>query len=139
MVDQGVIQRKISKIIYCMGRIEKYQGITEKEFLASPDAVDIVVHNFFVILQNVIDVGTHIIADDNLGDMVFLMDIPDILEREGILSTDYSPRLKAMIGFRNIIAYEYGDIDLKMVYRILKENLVDIYLFMDAITRYCRM
>lgn len=139
MVDQGVIQRKISKIIHCMGRIEKYQRATQEEFLANPDSIDIVLHNFFVMLQNVIDVGTHIIADDNLGDMVFLMDIPDILVREGILTVDYLPRLKAMIGFRNIIAHEYGDIDLKMVYRILKENLGDLYVFMDAITRYCRM
>ena len=49
-----------------------------REYFTIRHAVDIVVHNFFVILQNVIDVGTHIIADDNLGDMVFLMDIPDI-------------------------------------------------------------
>ena len=60
-------------------------------------------------------------------------------QKSSIAWVDYSPRIKAMIGFRNIIAHEYGDIDLKMVYRILKENLVDIHVFMDAITRYCRM
>ncbi len=50
-----------------------------EEFLTNDDVKDIVTHNLFVLLQNIIDIGTHLISDAGMEEPVFLSDIPALL------------------------------------------------------------
>ena len=45
-------------------------------------------------------------------------------------------KLRAMRGFRNIVVYRYGKIDDKIAFEILKENLLDFYVFIKRIEEF---
>lgn len=139
MVDKEVISKKISLINHSLQRIEKYKGISLEEYLKNEDIQDITTHNLFIILQYIIGIGTHIIADDGLGEISYLSDIPEILAREEVISKELINPLKSMMGFRNILAHQYGDLDLKVVYDITQVRLKDIYSFLQNIIEYCRL
>ncbi len=136
MVDVGIVQRKTSKIMHCLKRLAPYQVMEEEVFLQNQDAMDIAAHNLYVVLQQLIDLGAHVIADDHLGDMTIMSDIPEILSREGILSGDLPGLFRKMIGFRNLLAHEYGDLDIRIMHRILREHQMDIRRVLDAMLQY---
>lgn len=139
MVSMNIIKRKINAIEYNLKRIVRYQHLSLEEFLADEDARDIVAHNLFVMLQNVIDIGTHLISDAGLEEPSFLSEIPDLLAKEKVIGGEMVKPLKSMIGLRNIIAHEYGDLNFKIIYGIVKENLGDINSFLGDVVRYCKL
>ncbi len=139
MVDSIIIVKKINAIRYNMSRIMKYKDVSLEEFIRDEDIRDITVHNLFILLQHVIDIGTHIIADGNMEEPVFVSDIADILKREGVLDNRLANSLKSMIGLRNIIAHEYGDIDFGIIHRIITEHIIDVDLFLDRVIKYAQL
>ncbi len=136
MVDINIIIKKINSINHNLKRIEKYKNITLEEFLKNEDIKDIVTHNLFVMIQHIIDIGTHIIADENMDEPVFVSDIAHILSKEEVLPENLVKPMQSMIGLRNIIAHVYGDIDFKIIYKIIMTNVNDVYLFLESIIKY---
>ena len=80
--------------------------------------------------------GTHIIADENMDEPVFVSDIAHILSKEEVLPENLVKPMQSMIGLRNIIAHVYGDIDFKIIYKIIMTNVNDVYLFLESIIKY---
>jgi uncharacterized protein YutE (UPF0331/DUF86 family) len=87
-----------------------------EEFLVDEDARDIVTHNLFITLQNIIDFGTHLISDVGLEEPDFLTEIPGILAKEKIIEAQLEEPIRGMIGLRNLIAHEYGELDFKIIH-----------------------
>jgi uncharacterized protein YutE (UPF0331/DUF86 family) len=139
MVDTIILVKKINAIRYNMSRIMKYKDVSLEEFIRDEDIRDIMAHNLFMLLQHVIDIGTNIIADGNMEEPVFVSDIADILKREGVLDNRLANSLKSMIGLRNIIAHEYGDIDFGIIHRIITEHIIDVDLFLDRVIKYVQL
>ncbi len=54
------------------------------------------------------------------------------------MSEELKDKLKKMKGFRNILVHRYGKIDDKLAYYILKENIDDFRLFMQAIEEFLK-
>jgi uncharacterized protein YutE (UPF0331/DUF86 family) len=136
VTDQNIIVRKINAIKHNMKRIEQYRDVPLGQFLKDDDIKDIVAHNLFILLQHIIDLGTHIISDENMKEPVFMSDIADILAKENVLDGNLVRPMKSMIGLRNIIAHEYGDIDFKIIHRIMTSSVKDINLILDCIIRF---
>jgi uncharacterized protein YutE (UPF0331/DUF86 family) len=53
-------------------------------------------------------------------------DVVDILVERSLLKEEQRGRYILMIQFRNRIVHFYNDMDLKILYQILQEELVDI-------------
>lgn len=136
MVDHNIVVKKINSIKHNMVRILKYKSVPLEEFLQDEDGKDIVTHNLFIMLQHIIDIGTHVIADENMEEPVFVSDIADILAKEGVLDKSLVKPLKSMIGLRNIIAHEYGDIDFRIIHKIITSNIHDVNSILENIINY---
>ena len=139
MLNSSIIIKKVNLIIYYLKRITSHSNISLVEFLENEDSKDIVMHNLFMVLQNIIDIGTHIISDEGMEEPDYMSDIPDILAKENVIENELVKPLKSMIGLRNIIAHEYGDIDFNIIYKIIKENISDINNFIDNIIKYYKL
>lgn len=137
MVDSILLMKKISKIEYHISRIQKYNDIEYEDFISNEDVKDIILHNLFITIQYMIDMVTHIIADDQLGEMAFVSDCADILHKEKILNEGERENLRKIIGFRNIIAHQYGDVDYKIVYFVMKDGLKDLSRILKKVIDYC--
>jgi Uncharacterized conserved protein len=137
MVNRNIIKAKINAIQHNLTRISNYDHLTLEEFLKDEDAQDIIVHNLFILLQNMIDIGTHIIADTNMEAPDYLAEIADALVKEKVIPCELLKPLKAMIGLRNIIAHEYGDLNFTIIYKIIHENMGNIQMFLQGVIQYC--
>jgi len=136
MVDYNIVVKKINSINHNIARIVRYKSVPLEVFLQDEDGKDIVTHNLFIMLQHIIDLGTHIIADENMEEPVFVSDIADILAKEGVLDKSLVKPLKSMIGLRNIIAHEYGDIDFKIIHKIITSKIHDVNSILENIIKY---
>ncbi|MGB9977096.1 type VII toxin-antitoxin system HepT family RNase toxin [Thermovenabulum sp.] len=139
MVKKEIISKKINLIKYHLDRIVLKSNISLQEFLNNEDVKDIVCHNLFVVLQNIIDICNHIISDEGMEEPVYLSDMADILAKEKVIRKELIKPLKKMMGLRNLLAHQYGDIDFKVIYFIVQNELKDIYVFMEDIISYSKL
>jgi len=139
MVDRELISKKVNLIRYHLERIFLKSNISLDEFLNDVDSKDIVCHNLFILLQNIIDICSHIISDEGLEEPTFYSDMADILAKGKVIREDLKQPLKNMIGLRNIIAHQYGDIDFNIIYKIVKEDIKDVYKLLEDVINYSRL
>ena len=100
-----------------------------EEFLNDDIIQDVLEYNLFIAINMMIDIATHIVVDNNMGNPETLGGAFSILNKEKYLSKDESKAYRNMVGLRNILSHEYVNIDKNIVYDILKNNLIDIKKF----------
>ena len=85
-----------------------------------------------------LDIGSHIIAEEGLGDPLEYRDIFIILTQTKILPKHRETAFLNMVGLRNRIVHLYEEIDHKRIHHFLKKDLSDFEVFLKAATRYLR-
>lgn len=86
-----------------------------------------------VSIECIIDICGLIVTGLRLGLPAEEDDLFEKLEQAGIISPSRKEALKGMKGFRNILVHEYGRIDDRMVYELLRTKLNDFELFKQGI------
>jgi uncharacterized protein YutE (UPF0331/DUF86 family) len=61
-----------------------------------------------------------------------------ILLENKIISKNLAQKLTKMLGLRNILVHEYGKIDRREIFKILKEQLSDLEEFKKQIIRFLK-
>lgn len=129
MVNIQVIKQRINQLTNSLNKIERFQGLSLEEFLRNDIAQDVVEYNLFIAINMIIDLATHIVVDNNLGNPETLGEAFNVLNREKYLSDDETKIYRNMVGLRNILSHEYLKIDKKIIYDVLQNNLIDIKKF----------
>jgi uncharacterized protein YutE (UPF0331/DUF86 family) len=135
VVDTNVVLSRITKIRECTAVLRRYSLLDQKAFLRNTDISSSAERQLQVAIQAVIDIGNHVLSDRDLGTPKDYRDIFRILAEHKIVSKALSIRLSAMAGLRNVLVHDYLDVDLKIVYRILKKDLVDFETFIKAVLK----
>jgi len=78
-----------------------------------------------VSIESVLDICAQIVIELRLGLPSEEDDIFEKLEQAKIITPVTKETLKRMKGFRNILVHEYGHIDDRLVYDVLKNNIDD--------------
>lgn len=126
MVNIDVIKKRLNQLSTSLNKIERFKDISLEEFLNDDIIQDVVEYNLFIVINMMIDIATHIVVDNNMGNPETLGGAFGILNKAKYLSDDESRTYRNMVGLRNILSHEYVNIDKKMIYDILKNNLIDI-------------
>lgn len=88
-----------------------------------------------VSIECVIHVCALIVSGLRLGLPSEEDDLFERLEEAGIISSDMKETLKKMKGFRNLLVHEYGRINEKIVYDMVKNRLSDFTDFKKEIIK----
>ena len=81
------------------------------------------------IINVCVDLGAEVVSLKQLGYPETYRDIFQILEKEKIITASLSKKMKNLVGLRNLLAHEYGTINLELLYEQAKEiNFVEKYL-----------
>lgn len=139
MVNQTIIKAKINHINANLERLVQKKNISLQEFKANIDLQDIILHNLQLAIQGCVDIASHIISDEGWTVPDTLAGLFDSLAEHGVIPQDLNINLKKMSGFRNIIIHEYGSIDLSRVYKILTEDIKDIYQFLKQVCLFAKI
>ena len=93
----------------------------EEEFVESKEkqySVSMIMMN---LVTACIDIGTEIITIKHLGVPSSYRHVFEILLKEKIISLPLSKKMKNLVGLRNILAHEYGEINMELLYEQARE------------------
>lgn len=131
MTDESLIEKKLTEI--------ESRVLTLRE-LARPEEIrDDLVQQGFVnytlqtAIQAALDVASHIISDQRLGEPRTNRAAFELLARRGWIPRELGAELARMAGFRNVLVHQYDEVDLGKVEEILRDHLGELLAFVAAI------
>ncbi len=98
--------------------------IREERFIA---------HTLQMAAQAALDVASHIVSDERLGEPQTNREMFALLEQSGWLAAPLSTRMQAMAGFRNLVVHGYAKVDPGVLRDIVVHRLDDLLEFVAAI------
>ncbi len=90
-------------------------------------------HSLQLAIQAVLDVASHIVADDQLGEPATNVELFDLLVGASWIADAQRGALRNMAGFRNVLVHEYVRVDLGIVRDVLENHLDELLDFVRAI------
>jgi len=105
--------------------LEGLRSYSYDEFVSNPEHYGSAERFLQLSIEAVSDIGSHIIADMELGEISWHRDIPEIFARKNYINSALAEKWVRMIGFRNILVHDYLDIDRHAVFDVLQNKLTD--------------
>lgn len=131
MTDADLVAKKLAQIETC---------VRELRALAHPEAITsdvreerFVEHTLQIAIQSALDVASHIVSDERLGEPRTNHELFELLGRAGFLPADLADTLRRMVGFRNVLVHGYAAVDLAIVRDVVENRLDDLLAFTRAI------
>lgn len=133
MTDPDLVAKKLALIETC---VEQLRSLSRPEHLRSDVREErFVEHTLQVAIQAALDVASHIVSDDRLGEPETNRELFDLLAGAGRIAAPLAATLRDMAGFRNVMVHGYQDVDLGVVEDVLRNHLGDLLAFVAAIRR----
>ena len=136
MVRPEVLRKRLNKLDEYLSILDELRQVNREAFNTQPQLYGSAERFLHLAIETVLDVGNHIIADENLGVINHYSDIPNILADNGYISAELAQRWIRMIGFRNILVHDYLDIDRDIVYGVLQSDLADFETLKQAFAQF---
>lgn len=136
MVDAATVRRILNSLNEALEHLKSKQDVSFEEYKKDRDIQAIVERRLETAIQACIDIGNHIVSQQNWDSPSDYGEIFSILAEHRVLSEKQRDRLIRMVGFRNVLIHEYRDILLDKVYDILKNRLSDFYDFAQVVLDY---
>ncbi|MPY88816.1 MAG: DUF86 domain-containing protein [Luteitalea sp.] len=121
MTDPELVEKKLAFIETC---------VAELRTLAHPEQLHddvrearFVQHTLQLAVQAALDVASHIVSDERLGEPRTNRELFELLETRWTLPKELAETLGRMVGFRNIVVHGYEAVDLDIVSDIVAHRL----------------
>ena len=131
MTDPALVRKKLAAIVSAVSDLRRLaridalrHDIREERFIE---------HTLQLAIQAALDVASHIVSDEALGEPLTNRQLFDLLARAGWLQGEMADRLSRMAGFRNVLVHGYDEVDLAIVEDILRHRLDDLLEFVSVI------
>ncbi len=136
MVRAEIIRKRMNRLDDYLTVLKKSQKYSFEEFTADPERYGSSERFLHLAIEALIDMGNHVIADSELGVVNWYSDIPKIMVEKEFISSELGEKWIRMIGFRNTLVHEYIDIDRKIVYDVLQNNIQDLEALKRAFAQF---
>ncbi len=133
MTNLNVIENKISAARKYLKILEGYKKYSREEIEKNIDIRGAVERYLYLAVQAAIDLAEAVIALKRFRKPTTMAESFVILKEEGMIDEEISEPVIKMVGFRNIIAHDYGEINYDIVYDILHQRLKDIEKFIGMV------
>lgn len=133
MSNLETIENKISAIKKYLNILENYEDYSQQEIEDNIHLKGAVERYLYLVTQATIDLAESVISYKDLRKPTTMAKNFEVLREEKIISQNLAKKLSQMVGFRNIIAHDYEEVDYDVVYDILHQGLQDIKKFIDKI------
>lgn len=136
MIRPEVIRRRLNKLEEYLSILEGLRQYQLDEFLSNPERYGSAERFLQLAIEVLMDMGSHIIAEMDLGIINTYSDIPIIFSEKGYIDDELREKWIRMIGFRNVLVHEYVEIDRKIVYDVLQHHLTDLIALKKVFARF---
>lgn len=124
MTDPDLVAKKLAFVETCvrelqtLGRLEAMRhDLKEERFIE---------HTLQLAIQAALDVASHIVSDERLGEPRTNRELFSLLARSDWLPRELAAALERMAGFRNVLVHGYQDVDLDIVEDAVEHRLDDL-------------
>lgn len=131
MTEADLVAKKLAEVetyvheLRTLARLDRLESdLREQRFIC---------HTLQLAIQGVLDIASHIVSDERLGEPTTLRELFALLARGSWIEAELVPSLQKMAGFRNLLVHEYGRIDLGLVRDAVENRLGDIEAFVAAV------
>jgi uncharacterized protein YutE (UPF0331/DUF86 family) len=135
-MDTTAIGERLVRIQKCLRVLHDFQPMRYEEFAENYLYTDAAAYNFQTAIQAALDVGSIILADQEVMIPKRYSDIFPALAEIGVLPAGLAHKLVNMAKFRNVLVHLYLEVDLKRVYRYLQEDLGDFEAFARHVSEW---
>ena len=131
MTDRDLIAKKLALVETCVRELRELS----RPSLIPTDKVQqrFAEHTLQIAIQAILDVASHIVSDERLGEPRANRELVDLLERHRWLTSDLAATIRRMVGFRNVLVHGYEIVDVAVVQEIVEHRLHDLLQFALAI------
>jgi len=136
MSNRKAIENKISSARKYLTILKRYKNISKDKIKGDTDIRGAVERYLYLETQAAIDLAEAIIAYNDFRKPATMSEAFSILNEEKIIPGKLTEKLIRMVGFRNVLAHDYEDIDYDIVYNVLHRGLLDIEHFLKIITKH---
>ena len=124
-MDRRVIDEKLESLRRCVDRIRTRCPEDSSLLVSDPDLQDIVSLNLTRAVQLCVDIAAIVISESPLPAPDTMGAAFGALAELRVIDDDLARRMKAAVGFRNIVIHSYQIIDWKIVHRLCLDSLGD--------------
>ena len=111
MVRLDLVRDKISRLRDTAAWLRACLPEQAAAMTASRDVRDLVSFRVYLVMQEAIDLCSHVIADQGWGPVPSLRDHFTLLAEKGVLSSDLAGRLSAGVKLQNLVGHGYAEVD----------------------------
>ena len=134
MIDLEVLKRKSVQVEHALARIKEKLSPSADAFQEDYDSQDIVFRNFQIAVQNLMDMGNHVIAERSWQIPKTTGETFDILASHKMITPALRTNMRGLVTLRNIIVHDYTRIDHRKAFLAIQQSLKSIPHFCIALT-----
>jgi uncharacterized protein YutE (UPF0331/DUF86 family) len=132
VTDVEILEKKLAFIETC---VRELRQLSQPERIAHDIREErFVAHTLQIAIQAALDIASHIMSDERLGEPRTNQELFDLLQRHHWLSSALTAIMRKMVGFRNIVVHSYQSIDPEIMRDIVEHRLDELLAFTSAIT-----
>lgn len=90
-------------------------------------------HTLQLAIQAALDVASHIVSDERLGEPRTNRELFDRMAEHGWIEEALREPLRRMAGFRNVLVHGYTDVDPSIVRDVVEHHLGELEAFVAAV------
>lgn len=131
MTDDDLVAKKLAFIETCVRELRE---------LARPERIEhdlreerFVSHTLQLAIQAALDVASHIVSDERLGEPTSNRQLFELLVGNGWVPRSLARPLAQMAGFRNVLVHGYQEVDKAVVRDVVENRLDDFTVYVAAV------
>jgi uncharacterized protein YutE (UPF0331/DUF86 family) len=138
MVDEEVVATKLERIHEYTNDLAEMRGIPKEEYVSDVVLQRAVERTLMNLIQSCIDLAQHVRAANGMSAGGTAKDEIQALGELEIISRDTQQKIEEAVGFRNVLAHRYGEVDHDVVYEVLHEDLHWFKRFQQEVAQWLR-
>lgn len=123
MVDEAIVVDKLDLVNEYTNDLKRMRGMSKEEYLDDLVTRRAVERTLLNLIQSCIDLAQHLRSSLNRSPGGTSKQEIEALGDAGVISVQTQERMEEAVGFRNVLAHRYGDVDHEVVYEVLHDDL----------------
>lgn len=131
MTDVDLVLKKLAFVETCLSELERLArlevletDVRERRFIE---------HTLQLAIQACLDVASHIVSDQRLGEPKTNHELFSLLAAAGWIGQTLAVKLRAAVGFSNILVHGYTEVDPNVIRDVVEHRTTDLEDFGAAI------
>lgn len=133
-IDAAVIDARLRELSRRLRRVAAKQPASVRQLAADEDLQDILTRNLELAIQTCIDIAFRLCGARGVVPTTAAEAFAQLAKLK-LIERSLAQRLQRAVGFRNVLAHEYTEVDWKIVMQVMRTGTRDLAAFGKAVVK----